>query len=181
MRGLGVAPKPKQKSKPVDPLRIFDHAYRILSAEIEMRENPKDQEAAAKASIILSAFVLELLLKCLIALDKKIPPTTHSLSVLFRQLNHKHKRLIEAKWDADPSGRAKITPLARHLKLPTDLPNAIVTCHKAFERMRYFYEYDDGAYYYLQGLPPLIANVILDEIKPEWKSPHPTLSTFPVR
>jgi hypothetical protein len=128
-----MAPKPKQ----ADALRIFDHAYRILSAEIEMRNNPKDKEAAAKGSIILSAFVLELLLKCLIVLDNKIPGPTHSLSVLFRQLNHKHKRLIEAKWNNHPDGRAKITPFATHFKLPTDLPNAIVTCHRAFERMRY--------------------------------------------
>jgi hypothetical protein len=168
-----MAPKPKQKSKAPDPLRIFDHAHRILSAEIELRTNPKDAEAAAKATIILSAFVLELLLKCLIVLDNKVPPPTHSLGVLFRQLNHKHKRLIEAKWDTDPNGRAEITPFANHFKLPTDLPNAIVACDKAFERMRYIYEYEDGAHYYLQRLPPLIANVILDEIKPEWKLPNP--------
>ncbi len=163
----------KAKSKLADPLRIFDHAYRILTAEDEMRQkqNPKDREGLAKASLILSAFGLELLLKCLIVLDKKVPPPTHSLSVLFRQLNHRHKRMIEAKWDVEPSGRAQITPLATSLKLPTDLPNAIVACQKAFERMRYMYEYDDGAVYYLQGLPRLIINLILDEIKPEWKAP----------
>jgi HEPN domain-containing protein len=161
-----------KKPKVVGALTIFDHAYRILKAENQMRQRRpgQDLEALAKGSMILSAFGLELLLKCLIVIDDKIPPQTHSLSVLFRQLNHKHKRLIVAKWDTDPDGRASITPLANQHKLPTDLPNAVVTCQKAFERMRYIYEYEDGVVYYLQGLPTLIIDVILDEIKPEWKA-----------
>jgi hypothetical protein len=162
-------PIKKKEAKVVDPLSVFHHAYHILQADMYLRKNDArlDRQAQALGSIILSTFELELLFKCLILIDKRIPPATHRYDVLFRQLHNKHKRAIERKWETDRMGRLAITSLAKQEGWPTDLPNALVKNANAFERMRYRYEGD--SLFYLQALPALVVNVILDEIKPEWK------------
>lgn len=171
----------KKAPKPIDPRSVFHQAYHVLQADLFLRQknNGLEPESAARASMILSAFELELLFKTLILLDGRTPPPTHRLDVLFRQLHNKHKRLIERAWETDPGGRVKIAPFAKAHRHPSDLPNAIIVCANAFEKMRYHYE--DGAVYYLQGLPTIVANVILEEIQPDWRAPLPIQPTSRVR
>jgi hypothetical protein len=99
-------------------------------------------------------------------------PTSHRLDVLFRQLKHKRKRRAEELWNEHC--RPKIEHQARHFGNPIDLPNAIVACGDAFERLRYHYEDPQKTLYYLDELPWVLGQVIL-EIKPEWHQPAPAL------
>lgn len=172
------SPIKKGASSPsINPRDVFHHAYQILSVDHLLRDKSHsgDPESIGRATLILSAFGLELLFKCLILLDGRIPPSTHRLDVLFRQLHNKHKRLIERKWEMHSNGRQRIAPFATSMGHPSDLPNAIVACAKGFEQMRYHYE--NGAVYYLQGLPSLVVDVILDDVRPDWKAGSATQST----
>jgi hypothetical protein len=172
----------KKEAAPISPRSVFDHAYHILQADIYIRDNRSTlgAQAQARASIILSAFGLELLFKCLIFLDNRIPPSTHRFDVLFRQIHNKHKRLIERAWETDPHGRKIAEKFCKPRGFPADLPNALIACSNAFEDMRYHYE-NLGGVFYVQALPSLVINVILNEIRPEWKANHATQPTSPAR
>ena len=167
----------KKLTEPVDPNKLFHHAYRIWTADLDLRKSGKDFEAAsahATGSMVLNVFACELFLKCLLILEQGgAPAATHRLDVLFRQVSHKRKRRIEELWNTHC--RQKVL-FMRDLGCPTDLPNAIVRCGDAFNRLRYHYEDPTNTVYYLGDLPWILGRVVL-EIKPEWN--QPTLSTSP--
>ena len=50
-------------------------------------------------------------------------------------------------WEAD--GRPKLTQLHKQKGHPIDLPNALVRCGDAFERLRYAYEEPENVIYYI--------------------------------
>jgi len=70
--------------------------------------------------------------------DLRIGANIHLLHALYRRVSHKRRRRIEELWDAD--AKPKLTGLTRLHNLPTDLPNALFQCSKAFEQLRYAYE-----------------------------------------
>ena len=74
--------------------------------------------------MVLSAFAIELFLKCLLLLESKEIDRIHSLNVLYRRLSHKQKRRIDEVWEQE--ARPKLDELRRKFGLPhpTDLPNA---------------------------------------------------------
>jgi hypothetical protein len=97
----------------------------------------------ASPSMVLSAFTIELFLKCLLLLEGKEIDPTHHLNVLWKKLSHKRKRRIEEAWDKE--ARPKIIQINQQfgLGVPSDLPNALVRCGRAFEHIRYGYEDPD--------------------------------------
>jgi hypothetical protein len=114
----------------------------------------------------------ELLLKCLLIIETgEAPDNIHELHTLFGKLKHKTKRRIEEIWDAQCRG--KIEGLAKLQGVPTDLPNALFRCTKAFERLRYAYEdqFRDVTFY-IGDFPWILARVI-SEIEPEWAPSEP--------
>ena len=134
----------------------------------------------APPSMVISSFSIELFLKCILLLENQTVPDIHHLSKLYRRISHKRKRRIEELWDAH--GRPRLSKIAQAEvllgnQMPTDLPNALVQCSAAFERLRYAYENDyRGVKFYLGDLPKILRNVIL-EIKPDWGAPS-TLKTY---
>jgi HEPN domain-containing protein len=132
---------------------------------VRQRSNPQ-AAFMASPSMVLSAFAIELFLKCLLLLEGKEIDRIHTLNVLYRRLSHNRKRRIEEVWEKE--ARPKVDMLNQQFGLgwPSDLPNALVTCARAFERMRYGYEYPDQPFY-LGELPPILWRTIL-ELRPEW-------------
>jgi hypothetical protein len=157
-----------QRSKPIDPKSVFQLACKFAATEMDVRrsDNPRATFMASPA-MVLSAFAIELFLKCLLLLEGNELDRTHTLNVLYRRLSHKQKRRIEEVWEKE--ARPKIDELHRKVGLrhPTDLPNALVTCAKAFEHMRYGYEDPDRQVFYLGELPTILWRIILG-MRPEW-------------
>ena len=176
--------RPKKPARNIDPHQIFEHATKFLSVDNILRQLPGTNPAVlGHPSMVLAAFGCELFLKCLLTLEGKPFKDTHSLDVLFRQIDHKHKRRIEEIWDQ--TSRLKLARLAAIEKnIHLDLPNAIVACRDAFLFLRYSYEDPSRAKFWLGELPGILREVIL-EIKPDWKQPEvsydfrlPTLPTI---
>lgn len=174
--------KPKRTKKPIDPSLIFDHALRFAGSDGYLRSAKGGGNLfammIAPPSMVLGAFAIELLLKCLLVMDTgQAPETTHHLGKLFRQLPHKRKRRIEELWDAGP--RKKIRPFCLAKGYPDDLPNALNACANAFEDLRYVYEDPAKTLFYLGELPQLLIDVIV-EIKPDWKPVELNPPTRPI-
>jgi hypothetical protein len=155
--------------KSIDPKSVFQLACKFAATEQHVRHinNPK-AAFMASPSMVLSAFAIELFLKCLLLLEGKELDRIHTLNVLFRRLSHKQKRRIEEVWEKE--ARPKVDELNQKFGLthPSDLPNALVTCGRAFEYMRYGYEDPDRQVFYLGELPTILWRTILD-IRPEWE------------
>jgi len=168
----------------IDPFTLFQHAVGILTVDEFIRDQAPARADFAYTSMLLEAFAVELLLKCLLIIEKKDPPITHRLDKLFRQISHKKKRRLEELWEVQ--ARPELTEFAKADGLPTNLPNAIVRCRDAFDRLRYHYEEPNKSPFYLGRLPHLLKMVIL-ETKPEWRSrlaeerPHLRRMKNPVR
>jgi hypothetical protein len=161
-------------NRKLDPKSVFDLACKFAAAEAHLRHksNPKAGYMASP-SMVMSAFTIELFLKCLLLLDGKEFKRIHRLDGLYQKLGRSQKRRIEKAWDKE--ARPKIIQITKQLGHPSDLPNALVTCGRAFEHMRYGYEDPDRQIFYLGDLPPILWRAIVD-IRPEWVSTHKQLS-----
>jgi hypothetical protein len=102
----------KKPSKPIDPKSVFQLACKFAATEQHVRStnNPR-AEFMASPSMVLSAFAIELFLKCLLLLEGKEFDRIHSLNVLFRRLSHNQKRRIEEVWEKE--ARPKVDELRR--------------------------------------------------------------------
>jgi hypothetical protein len=152
----------------IDPRSVFQLACKFAATEMHVRQRSNPKAAfMATPSMALSAFAIELFLKCLLLLEGKEIDRIHTLNVLFRRLSHKQKRRIEEVWDKE--ARPKVDTLRRQFGYshPSDLPNALVTCARAFEHMRYGYEDPDRQVFYLGELSTILWRTIL-ELRPEW-------------
>jgi hypothetical protein len=160
--------KRKKPSNPIDPKSVFQLACKFASTGMYVSERSNVQAAfMASPSMVLSSFATELFLKCLLLLEGKEIDRIHTLNVLYRRLSHNRKRRIEEAWEKE--ARPKIDKLRQFgFAHPSDLPNALVTCARAFERLRYGYEDPDRQVFYLSDLPTILWRIILD-IRPEWE------------
>jgi hypothetical protein len=160
--------KRKKSSKPVDPKSVFQLACKFASSEQHLRHKSNPNAGfMASPSMVLSAFAIELFLKCLLVLEGKEIARTHSLDVLYQELSRSQRRRIEKAWDKE--ARPKIIQLNQRFGYghPSDLPRALVTCGQTFMDMRYGYEDPDRQVFYLGELPTILWRTIL-ELRPEW-------------
>ena len=115
----------KKPSKPIGPKSVFQLACKFAATEqyVRSRDNPQ-AGFMASPSMVLSAFAIELFLKCLLLLESKEIDRIHSLNVLYRRLSHKQKRRIDEVWEQE--ARPKLDKLRRKFGLPhpTDLPSS---------------------------------------------------------
>jgi hypothetical protein len=154
--------------KPVDPKSVFDLACKFAASEQHLRHTSNPHAFyMAPASMVLSAFAIELFLKCLLLLEGKKVKRIHSLDVLYQMLGRSQRRRIEKVWDKE--ARPKVIQLNQRFGFdhPSDLPNALVKCGQTFRDMRYSYEDPDRQLFYLGELPPILRRAIVD-IRPEW-------------
>ena len=157
-----MIPAMAKKKDPIDARKILNQGYHFAKANLAPR-SMKPAKEIASPSMVLSAFAIELLLKCILVIENGDAPETHRLNVLFRRVSHKTKRRIEALWDE--KARQRIAPFCKAEGLPHDLPNAFVKCATAFERIRYIHEGAAGVAFYLGDLPKLLIQVI-GELRP---------------
>lgn len=146
----------------------FVHACRFVSAHELMRLRNDFQGAGLQLiapMLTMEAFAVELLLKSLLLAEGKEPGKIHDLAALFRKLHPNTKRTIVDAWDAGP--RAQINSLCTEKGFPSDLPNALVTCGRAFENLRYAHEDPSKPVFYLGKLPRLLTDQISSSY-PEW-------------
>jgi hypothetical protein len=108
--------------------------------------------------LVLEAFAIELLLKSVLLSEGTEPGKTHDLAALFRSLHPNTKRKIVDVWDAGPC--IQLEAVCNQKGFPSDLPNALVTCGKAFEKLRYAHEDPDNVIFYLGALPRLLQDHI---------------------
>lgn len=171
--------------KPVDPKFIFEHAHEVLRASDRLeqiqRQTPT-MDGAIPASF-LNAFSIELLLKCLYAIETNaMPPRGHNLHRLFMILSKPTRQRITVfwdwyaqamkyQWDVDEqivNGKEQVIRIAIH----RNLEGALQLGSHAFERLRYWYEKGpDDYYFYIGVLPQMLTSMIL-ELRPEWGG-HP--------
>jgi|SRR6516162_1220074 len=156
------------KRKPIDPKSVFDLACKFAAAEQHLRHKSNPNAGyMASPSMVMSAFAIELFLKCLLLLEGKEIDRTHLLNVLYQKLSRSQRRRIEKSWDKE--ARPKIIQLNQRFGYdhPSDLPNALVTCGQTFRDTRYGYEDPDRQVFYLGELPPILWRAII-AIRPEW-------------
>jgi hypothetical protein len=167
--------KLRKKKKPfesIDPKSVFQLACKFAAAEQHLRHTSNPNAGyMASPSMVMSAFTSELFLKCLLLLEGKDIARIHSLNVLYQKLSPNQKRRIEEAWNRE--ARPKVEQLNQKFGFdrPSDLPNALVTCGRTFEHMRYAYEDPDRQAFYLGQLPAILWRAIV-AIRPEW-APKP--------
>jgi hypothetical protein len=147
------------------PQAIFRHAAYLASVDKVLRSHPIPRMDFAAASMLLGAFTIELLLKCMLVMERKEPPNTHQLNVLFRQVSHKRQRRVVELWEE--KARPRPQEWGRQTGTPTDLPNALVKCGRAFDQLRYAYEDPDATLFFIGDLPQLLMTAIV-ESEPDW-------------
>jgi hypothetical protein len=168
--------KKSKTSRPVaDPFQVFNHACRFLGTDQALRQIFGGSDwttTIAPPTMVLSAFASELFLKCILILETgEAPENIHLLHVLYPRVSHKRRRQIEEMWDAD--ARPKLARLSQVKNLPTDLPNALFQCSRAFEQLRYAYENQfNNVTYYIGDFAWILMRAIV-EIRPEWTPPEP--------
>jgi hypothetical protein len=156
------------KRKRIDPKSVFDLACKFAASEQHLRhESNPNAGYMASPSMAMSAFTIELFLKCLLLLEGKELDRTHALDVLYQKISRSQRRRIEKAWDKE--ARPKVVQLNQRFGLdhPSDLSNALGTCGRAFENMRYGYEDPDRQVFYLGDLPPILWRAIV-AVRPEW-------------
>lgn len=159
---MARAPKPVP-----DPKKVYQHAMRFLATDGFLRTHAgKDEKVAfwcQHPSMVISSFASELLLKCLLILEGKIPPDKHNLETLFKLLEPPLQADIRARWDADQQRRkADIDANEQRMgvTIPRDLPTALADCSDAFLLLRYLYEDPMKASFYITFFPVILRDVI---------------------
>jgi len=128
---------------------------------------------------VLSAFSIEVYLKCLLAIEGREIYDTHDLHELFQELGKENKRAIQktwAEWQNHLKNGLKIMEARKEdpvrlamfrKQMMGSLPKLLKEGAKTFVTYRYFYEKNPRHGYGLQMLPPMLKARIL-EVKPEW-------------
>ena len=94
---------------PIDPLKIFIHAFRFLKSEEHLRrtEDPQMMAFVGLPSIVLSAFASELFFKCIHVLETGSAPMGHNLFTLFKGLKSSTQKRITKRWDVAVASHEK--------------------------------------------------------------------------
>jgi hypothetical protein len=163
--------------KPLDPLKIFQHASRFHAAESRLRgtvdpSKPDDIGMVAISANVLSVLASELYLKCLLCVEQGAFPGIHNLKALFKRLQPITRRELEDLWDADARlpHQQKILDLIRTTpegkNFRPDLIYALDVGANSFIELRYFYERQE-AFFLLSEFPNMLRKVILKRF-PSW-------------
>ena len=129
-----------------EPERIFQQAVGFHQAQkILMESSPNDQrEALVPPVCVLAAFTSELMLKCLICIERGSPPRGHDLLALFNELTAPTRKRLEVMWtdyvqhhpDRAAFKKAEVT-------MEPELTSALAAGRKGFEVIRYWHEEPD--------------------------------------
>jgi HEPN domain-containing protein len=157
-----------------EPERIFQQAIRFHQAQKILERSPNDQrEALVQPVCVLAAFTIELLLKCLMRIEGRSPPSIHELDDLFNLLSVPTRKRLEAMWrDYVQSLPADTTEPFKQagMMIEPELTPAFAAGRKAFQRIRYWHEDGEDFVFYLGDLPTILFAVAF-ELRPDWAEP----------
>ncbi len=153
----------------------FSRAYNMLADQRHL--SPSEAATIGYPQIVISAFAIELYLKCLICIETGKAPRGHHLKQLFDRLSPETRRRICAIWDGEVKTRRASLWDAMEASSPTAtgpvpraLPEALACGNKAFEKVRYIYEGNNAdVIFILTDLPTVLRRVIVDK-RPELRN-----------
>ena len=189
----GQARKHRGTVKPplIEAKAILEHAERYHAGSLCLLEairNPKTRDLRLVApAVTLESFALELLLKCLLVLEKGVNPGGHDLLQLFNALSLSSKQRLERRFDqflrqcelqaatgnADLKGKLAAAVGKTSIN---SLKDALEAGSKTFDFMRYVFDYDDSFGFMLSPIGLELHSMILDK-QPQWASDPPTMTT----
>jgi hypothetical protein len=122
-----------------------------------------------QAQAVSWAFALEVLLKCLLALENKQLPQHHELDTLYRQLDRRHKQMINQLFNEftkdDKQFQYAVSESCEHVILVEDI---LAMNRDAFKRFRYSYEAKPCSFYGVSFCYRAVIQVIVGD-KPAWR------------
>jgi hypothetical protein len=151
----------------------YFRTHQLVHSAVDYDLNRLVQGGYALPAAVLSAFASELLLKCIICIEKGKAPYGHPLKTLFDKLSPASQTELQRLWDEYTQRRAEEWD---HLEkkygheIPRTLPEALTAGSNAFEVLRYGHHEKptkpfDG--YGLDDFPHLLGQRIL-QLRPEW-------------
>ena len=164
-----------KKTDAVDPLAIFQHAEAFIGAIDQLhRTSTRERFAVLGLPVaVLSTFVSEIYLKCLICLETGKGAHGHYLHDLFLCLSPTTQKILEAKWNAIMMERTEVLDrLDRQMSkpVPRDLRSNLKEGNKAFPQLRYIYEGGEDFRFLLGDLPIALRQTVM-HVKPVWFQP----------
>jgi HEPN domain-containing protein len=161
----------KSKERGTNPAAIYEYAmhFGVTAHHLLNYNDPREggpPRGFALPMVVLSAFTIELMFKCILSLEGTAYSKTHHLHSLFKRISNKRKARIIQLWDQTERIVVERMPDVDGRKFPADLPSALKLCSNTFESARYIYE-PGFEVYYLTRFPQLLQTVIL-EARPDW-------------
>jgi HEPN domain-containing protein len=151
----------------------YFRAHQLIHSAVDYDLNRLVEGGYALPAAVMSAFASELLLKCIICIEKGKAPRGHSLKALFDQLSPASQSELQRLWDEYAQLRAEewnyLEKKYEH-EIPRTLPEALTGGSNASEVLRYGHHEKpnkpfDG--FVLEDLPHLLGQRIL-QLRPEW-------------
>jgi hypothetical protein len=165
----------RRRSAPCDPEKLFLQAGAFQEAKEVLYERAASAQAGVvliTPTCVLSVFASELLLKCLICIERGYAPKGHDLLALFNMLTPQTRQRLKQMWAHHTrTYRDKVeeTEKLAGIKFETDLTLALKAGRNAFNLLRYKHEGHEEEYaFYLGALPHMLARVAF-KLRPEWE------------
>lgn len=160
----------------------FSQAYNILDSH---PCSPHQAAMIGYPQVVISAFAIELYLKCLICIETGSARRGHSLKKLFEMLSQETQRRICEIWDSEvrPMRDDWWDQLEAHSSpgaapVPRDLRDALASAEHTFEKVRYIYEKGASSIVFvLSDLPTVLRRVIV-EMQPSWRRLRRTVEEY---
>ncbi len=158
---------------PTPELKIFMQAERFRRARHAL---DKTADVEIKVGwlgvplVTISAFAIELFLKCLLLIEGGKLTKVHDLDYLFGLLPEHVRKEIEALWDARPQPdevQWAFIESQNKIKVPRDLRGQIRESKDAFVRIRYGFENASEIRFYIDQLADILWSVIVKR-RPIW-------------
>ena len=160
-----------------EPKRILQQAAGFYKVEQHLvAKEPADRDEAvglAMTTCLLQAFISELMLKCLICIERGFTPRGHDLLALFNELTAPTRTRLEVMW-TDYVGRyPDQSEAAKEIGVTIEptLTSALAAGMRAFELIRYWYEDPDEQYVFYLGALPRMLFLVAFELRPDWAAP----------
>jgi HEPN domain-containing protein len=164
----------RRRSAACDPEKLFLQATAFQEAKDVLSKRMTTAQGGVvlmAPTCVLSAFASELLLKCLICLERGYAPEGHDLLVLFNMLATQTRDRLKEMWaNHTQTYRDKVEEAERltGIKFETDLTLALKAGRNTFNLLRYMHEGHKEEYaFYLGALPHMLGRVAF-ELRPEW-------------
>lgn len=121
--------------------------------------------------IVCEVFSAEVVLKCLIFIERGQIPRTHELEKLYKGLSPESKTIIQRHFAASVGKNPTYSEIQKAFpgELSLDLMDVLKVVNRAFEEWRYTYEIKPGSVYGIEEIISAVHNRIV-ELRPDLSS-----------